>query len=218
MSEVQVTETYPIDIYPINSYSNNSKPIKSFVIPKIEEIPQPHVTRTLNIPKPKFDWIIPKFEPLEYNPKKMIYVKKKNPSNTTEPPPAATDGNVTPPEIKDPPCPSPTNLRVGDIRNSESREKVIGHKMVDNKCIEIYADTTWVDKYVPKMTTVSTTFGITIVATSAAALTPTLLNKLIKPAFKQLINKVKKLTGKKTKILSVAERIKAQRELRDLKK
>ena len=52
MSEVQVTETYPIDIYPINSYSNNSKPIKSFVIPKIEEIPQPHVTRTLNIPKP----------------------------------------------------------------------------------------------------------------------------------------------------------------------
>ena len=42
----------------------------------------------------------------------------------------------------------------------------------------------------------STTFAITVVATTAATLTP-ILNRILKPLFKQAIGKVKKAIGKK---------------------
>tara|TARA_R100000664_G_scaffold32613_1_gene47814 strand:+ start:340 stop:996 length:657 start_codon:yes stop_codon:yes gene_type:complete len=154
---------------------------------------------------------IPSFYPMDWNPKDIKIIEDKLKSSKKQETPKSDKPAI--PEIPVE-CPGPDNLRIGDIRNAESREKVIGHEVVDNKCIEIYSDTTFVDKYIPKISTVSTTFGITIVATSAAALTPTILNKLIKPASKQVINRFKKLIGKKTKVLSVAERKKKQRESR----
>ena len=154
---------------------------------------------------------IPSYYPMDWNPKEIRLIEEKPKSSKKQETPKSSKPTV--PEIPIE-CPGPNNLRVGDIRNSESREKVIGHKIVDKKCIEIYSETTWVDKYIPKMTTVSTTFGITIVATSAAALTPTILNKLINPASKQVITRLKKLIGKKTKVLSVSERRNQQRAAR----
>ena len=154
---------------------------------------------------------IPSYYPMDWNPKEIRLIEEKPKSSKKQETPKSSKPTV--PEIPIE-CPGPNNLRVGDIRNSESREKVVGHKVVDKKCIEIYEPTTFVDKYIPKISTVSTTFGITIVATSAAALTPTILNKLIKPASKQVITRFKKLIGKKTKVLSVAERKKQQRESR----
>ena len=156
---------------------------------------------------------IPSFYPMDWNPKDIRIVEDKLKSSKKQETPESVKPKPVIPEIPVE-CPGPTNLRIGDIRNAESKEKVVGHKVVDKKCIEIYEPTTFVDKYVPKLTTVSTTFGITVVATSAAALTPTILNKILKPAFKQLINRAKKLIGKKTKVLSVAERKKQQRESR----
>ena len=156
---------------------------------------------------------IPSFYPMDWNPKDIRIVEDKLKSSKKQETPESSKQKPVIPEIPIE-CPGPTNLRVGDIRNAESKEKVVGHKVVDKKCIEIYEPTTFVDKYVPKLTTVSTTFGITVVATSAAALTPTLLNKILKPAFKQLINRAKKLIGKKTKVFSVAERQRQQRESR----
>ena len=156
---------------------------------------------------------IPSFYPMDWNPKDIRIVEDKLKSSKKQETPKSSKQKPVIPEIPIE-CPGPTNLRVGDIRNAESKEKVVGHKVVDKKCIEIYEPTTFVDKYVPKLTTVSTTFGITVVATSAAALTPTILNKILKPAFKQLINRAKKLIGKKTKVLSVSERKKQQRESR----
>ena len=58
-----------------------------------------------------------------------------------------------------------------------------------------YEPTTAVEKYLPSINTVSTTFAITIVATTAATLTP-FLNRILKPAFKKLIGTVKKAVGK----------------------
>jgi len=156
---------------------------------------------------------IPSFYPMDWNPKDIRVVEDKSKSSKKQETPESPKPKPVIPDIPVE-CPGPTNLRVGDIRNAESKEKVVGHKVVDKKCIEIYEPTTFVDKYVPKLTTVSTTFGITVVATSAAALTPTILNKILKPAFKQLINRAKKLIGKKTKVLSVTERKKNQRESR----
>ena len=154
---------------------------------------------------------IPSYYPMDWNPKEIRLIEEKPKSSKKQETPKSSKPTV--PEIPIE-CPGPTNLRVGDIRNAESKEKVVGHKIVDKKCIEIYEPTTFVDKYIPKISTVSTTFGITIVATSAAALTPTILNKLIKPASKQVITRLKKLIGKKTKVLSVSERKKQQREAR----
>ena len=59
-----------------------------------------------------------------------------------------------------------------------------------------YEPTTAIEKYLPSVNTVSTTFAITIVATTAATLTP-FLNRILKPAFKKLIGTVKKAVGKK---------------------
>ena len=154
---------------------------------------------------------IPSFYPMDWNPKDIKIIEDKLKSSKKQETPKSDKPAIPEVPVE---CPGPDNLRIGDIRNSESKEKVVAHKVVNKKCIEIYEQTTFVDKYIPKMTTVSTTFGITIVATSAAALTPTILNKLIKPASKQVINRFKKLIGKKTKVLSVSERKKKQRESR----
>ena len=126
----------------------------------------------------------------------MQYVQKAQPPAPSDstPPPASTPPVKTP--ETDVECPGPTNLRIGDIRNAEAKEKVIGHKIVDGQCNEVYALTTFVDKYIPSPSTAATTFGVTIVATAAASLTP-IITKALKPIFKQLINRIKKLFGKK---------------------
>ena len=61
----------------------------------------------------------------------------------------------------------------------------------------IYSPTTKVEKYLPTLNTVSTTFAITIVATISATLATPFLNKVLKPLFKQIIAKLKKFSANK---------------------
>ena len=180
-------------------------PIGLYKIPPPSTLPAtPHITRQLDLTKPSFEFVVPTYEPLQFNRKKMQYVQKAQPPAPSDsaPPPASTPP-VKPPETEVE-CPGPTNLRIGDIRNSEAKEKVIGHKIVEGKCIEVYAPTTFVDIYLPSPSTAATTFGITIVATAAASLTP-ILTKALKPVFKQIITRVKKLFGKKVDRPSLSE-------------
>jgi len=190
-------------------------------IPKINSLPTtPQVTRTLNVEKPGFDFIFPFFEPMRYNPVKMQTFKKpptptppddetksqKNKNNNTDTDTGLTDiGNI---EIE---CPAKDQqYRLGDIRNAKAKEKVIGFELVGDKCLEIWGPTNIADKYLPSPSVAATTFGITLVATSATLLAP-ILTKALKPIFKQLIGKVKKMIGKKEKVLSTSERQKLQR-------
>ena len=193
-------------------------------IPKINSLPTtPQVTRTLNVEKPGFDFIFPFFEPMRYNPVKMQTLKKpptptppddekkpqknkKNNDNDTDANTGLIDlGNQ---EIE---CPAKDQAyRLGDIRNAQAKEKVIGFELVGDKCLEIWGPTNIADKYLPSPSVAATTFGITLVATSATLLTP-ILTKALKPIFKQLIGKVKKMIGKKDKVLSISERQKLQR-------
>lgn len=120
-------------------------------------------------------------------------------------------------------CPAKDqNYRLGDIKNAEAREKVIGFEVVDGKCLEIWGPTSIADKYLPSPSVAATTFGITIVATSAATLAPSLLNKVLKPLFKQVITRVKKLLGKKpvklTRSEIIANRYRQKKDLPPLKK
>ena len=194
-------------------------------IPKINSLPTtPQVTRELNVEKPGFDFIFPFFEPLRNNPVKMQRYKK---TSTPNPPEDETktesktnqndidnDFNLSDLGEKEIECPAKDQqYRLGDIRNAKAKEKVIGFEVVGNKCVEIWGLTNIADKYLPSASVASTTFGITVVATSAATITP-ILTKALKPIFKQLIKKVKKLFGKKQKVLSTFERRKNQRSLR----
>jgi len=191
-------------------------------IPKINSLPTtPQITRELNVEKPGFDFIFPFFEPMRYNPVKMQTLKKpptptppddetkpqKNKNNNTDVDTGLGDlGNE---EIE---CPAKDQqYRLGDIRNAKAKEKVIGFELVGDKCLEIWGPTNIADKYLPSASVAATTFGITVVATTAATLTP-ILTKALKPIFKKLIAKVKKMIGKKQKVLSTFERRKLQRD------
>ena len=191
-------------------------------IPKINSLPTiPQITRELNVEKPGFDFIFPFFEPMRYNPVKMQTLKKP-------PTPTPPDDNSKSQENKkdndsnadtglvglgdgEIECPAKDQqYRLGDIRNAKAKEKVIGFELVGDKCLEIWGPTNIADKYLPSPSVAATTFGITLVATSATLLAP-ILTKALKPIFKQLIGKVKKMIGKKEKVLSISERRKLQR-------
>lgn len=143
---------------------------------------------------------LPSYVPLQYDKKKILLVEEaKTPSNVEQP-----ETDIEQPEVpvvppEKPPCPDPkkNNPRIGDL-NAKGTEKVVGFEWVEEtkECVVQYEPTTAVEKYLPSLNTVSTTFAITVVATTAATLTP-ILNRVLKPLFKQAIDKVKKAIGKK---------------------
>ena len=192
-------------------------------IPKINSLPTtPQITRELNVEKPGFDFIFPFFEPMRYNPVKMQTFKK--PPTPTPPDDNSksqknkkdndSDVNTGLVDLGDEEieCPAKDQqYRLGDIRNAQAKEKVIGFEVVGDKCLEIWGPTNIADKYLPSPSVAATTFGITLVATSATLLAP-ILTKALKPIFKKLIAKVKKMIGKKQKVLSTFERRKLQRD------
>ena len=194
-------------------------------IPRINSLPTtPQVTRTLNVEKPGFDFIFPFFEPMRYNPVKMQTLKKpptptppddeKKPQKNKKNNDNDTDENTGLIDLGDQEieCPAKDQAyRLGDIRNAKAKEKVIGFELVGDKCLEIWGPTNIADKYLPSASVASTTFVTVIVATTAATITP-ILTKALKPIFKKLIAKVKKMIGKKQKVLSTFERRKLQRD------
>ena len=192
--------------------------IDVFKIPPPDSLPTtPHITRELDLTKPTIDFLIPSYKPLETN---LVDIQgfrsasTPNPTNKKKVPKTDTATTIPQiPEIKIE-CPAKDQTyRLGDIRNAKAKEKVIGFEVVDNKCVEIWGPTNIADKYLPSPSVAATTFGITVVATSAATLTP-ILTKVLKPLFKQLITRAKKMIGKKTKVLSTFERRKMQRDRR----
>ena len=193
-------------------------------IPKINSLPTtPQITRQLNVESPSFDFVFPFFEPLQNNPVKMQRLpktptpnpsedEKKTDKKNTKKDDADTDFKLTDLGEKEIECPAKDQAyRLGDIRNAKAKEKVIGFEVVNGKCLEIWGPTNIADNYLPSPSVAATTFGITVVATSAATLTP-ILTKALKPLFKKLIAKVKKMIGKKQKVLSTFERRKLQRD------
>ena len=144
---------------------------------------------------------IPFYEPLQYNAKDLVPIQEAEPPTNVEPPIAEAETPEVPkiPEEKQTPCPDPkkNNPRIGDL-NAKGTEKVVGFEFnkETKECVIQYEPTNAVEKYLPSINTVSTTFAITIVATTAATLTP-ILNRILKPAFKKLIGTAKKAVSKK---------------------
>ena len=143
------------------------------------------------------NFIIPSFEPLEYNPNEFIYTEAKTPKKQEETvTPTDQSGQYIPPKDKKVEfveCPGRKDQRVGDFRNEKRLERVVGHERSEDGtiCTTIYEDVPFKDQYIPEVSTIVSTAVIGLVAAS----TPLLLNA-VKPIVKQI---VKKLTKKKDK-------------------
>ena len=180
---------------------------------------------------------MPSYQPVDYQSQGLTWTtvvpEEPEPDGVDSEPPPPPDLDTPSPEI--PPtggvepekeCPGPGDLRVGDYATS-GNEKVVGHEWNNDqtKCITLWEDVGFVEKYLPSPQVVTTTATIAVVATSSALLAKPLadlLLKVIKPVVKKISAKVKKVLGKSEKVLSVAERREEQRDrnqaIRTLKK
>jgi len=141
---------------------------------------------------------MPTFEPLLYNRNKIQIVETKQQEQKKEKPtPQAKTEKPKLPEKKEKEffikCPGDEDQRIGDFRNDKKLERVIGHKLSDDKseCITLYEDTKFIDQYLPSAKAATTAASIALVA----ATTPLLINA-VKPLVKNL---VKKITSRKSK-------------------
>jgi len=142
---------------------------------------------------------MPSFQPLLYDRRRIQIVETKQQTKQKQEeikPKVITKKPKLPKQKKKEffiKCPGDKDQRVGDFRNDKKLERVIGHKLSDDKseCITLYEDTKFIDQYLPSAKAASTAAGIALVA----ATTPLLINA-VKPLVKNL---VKKLTSLKSK-------------------
>ena len=184
-----------------NQYHNNGLPIDRNLV---ENDPDQIMTLC--------DAEVPSYDAMNYEPEQLII--------TTE----APVPNVRPPEVeapevpstgdlkveKDPDCPGPGNLRVGDTTQS-GEERVIGHQLIQDPgnptkkiCETLYEPTTTLQKFLPTVNQATSVTALAVVATAGAAATP-LLIRIIRPVVKKLWTTIQKKVGKDVKRLSVSE-------------
>ena len=175
-----------------NQYHNNGLPIDRNLV---ENDPDQIMTLC--------DAEVPSYDAMNYEPEQLIL--------TTE----APVPNVRPPEVeapevpstgdlkveKDPDCPGPGNLRVGDTTQS-GEERVIGHQLIQDPgnptkkiCETLYEPTTTLQKYLPTVNQATSVTALAVVATAGAAATP-LLIRIIRPVIKRLWATLQKKLGK----------------------
>jgi len=143
---------------------------------------------------------MPSFQPLLYNRRKIqiVETKEQTQQKQQEIKPKVKTKKPKLPKKKEKEffikCPGDKDQRVGDFRNDKKLERVIGHKLSDDKseCITLYEDTKFIDQYLPSAKAASTAAGIALVA----ATTPLLINA-VKPLVKQLINRITKKKDQK---------------------
>ena len=184
-----------------NQYHNNGLPIDRNLV---EDDPDQAMILC--------DAEVPSYDAMNYEPEQLIL--------TTE----APVPNVRPPEVeapevpstgdlkveKDPDCPGPGNLRVGDTTQS-GEERVIGHQLIQDPgnptkkiCETLYEPTTTIQKYLPTVNQATSVTALAVVATAGAAATP-LLIRIIRPAIKKLWTTIQKKVGKDVRELSKSE-------------
>ena len=180
---------------------------------------------------------MPSFQAIDYQHNQLTWTTvvpeepDREPQDNKPPP----EPDITTPDTDIPPtpetagekeCPGPNDLRIGDYATS-GNEKVVGHEWNNDqtKCITLWEDVGFVEKYLPSPQIVTTTATIAVVATSSALLAKPLadlLLKVIKPLVKKISAKVKKVMGKTEPVLSVSQRMEQQRDrnqaIRTLKK
>ena len=148
----------------------------------------------------------PSYNSMNYEPDQLLMTYESEPPPVAPPPEPDLNTPETPeiPKTKEEiECPGPQSLRIGAVGPSE-KEKVIGHELQKTAqgtwvCVELYEPINIAEQYLPSAQVATTTATIAVVATSSALLAKPLadlLLKVVKPAIKQVMNKVNKALGK----------------------
>jgi len=165
----------------------------------------------------------PSFNPIDYNANDLEFTGEAQvpPVKSPEAPEVKAPEipkKITTAEIKCPTEVQRLEAPVGTLVDA-GKKKIVEYRLVEKQCVAIKEDLQIVDqviKAVPSIGQVTTTAGITIIATAAATATPFLL-KAVKPIVKQIIKKIKKALGKEPPKLSANEiRANKYREKRGL--
>jgi len=146
----------------------------------------------------------PSYEPMNYDPLQIVPIKDEEPQRYEQPetPPAPEV-----PEAKPEDCPPDGAPEIG-TKVEEGTKQIIKYELVGNRCVTRYKKLNVQQQIIdaiPTVPQVIKTGSITLVATTAALSTPLLL-KAVKPIIKQIVNRVKKILGKKVKRPNLSER------------
>ena len=145
---------------------------------------------------------MPSFNPIEYDQDELVLTGPPEPESEFE-------GVQSDNKISDiPKTPTPQVPQIPTVTVTEEKEP---------ETVEIVEEPSLVEQYLPSAEEVSTTVLIAGAAAASAVLGKPLaefLLKLIKPAVKKLVQKIKNKIGVKDVVLSVDERRQLQRDLR----
>ena len=146
----------------------------------------------------------PSYDAMNFVPEELIYIEESKPQRYEQPetPPAPEV-----PKAKPQDCPPDGAPEVG-TKVEEGTKQIIKYELVGNRCVTRYKKLNVQQQIIdaiPTVPQVVKTGGITLVATTAALSTPLLL-KAVKPIIKQIVNRVKKILGKKVERPNLSER------------
>ena len=157
----------------------------------------------------------PSYEPMNFEPLRVVPIEDAEEQRHEEPeiPPAPAA-----PKQQAEVCPPDGAPEIG-TKVEENTKQIIKYELVGNRCVTRYKKLNVQQQIIdaiPTVPQVVKTGGITLVATTAALSTPLLL-KAVKPIIKQIVNRVKKILGKKIKRPNLSEkRTNSYREKRGL--
>ena len=176
------------------------------------------------------DAATPSFNPIDYNKEELDFQKeapvpvyKGEEVKPSQDAPKSTKVPKAPAATAQIECPTKEQLQkepVGFIFDS-GRKKITGYRLEGNQCIREVEDVpipAQIINAIPPASTITTTAGIAVVATTSALLAKPfadILLKVVKPVTKKIIKKIASIRGKETKVESVAERRDAQRDRND---
>ena len=143
------------------------------------------------------NFVIPSFEPLEYNPNEFIYTKADTPKKQEETvTPTDQSGQYVPPKdkkIEFVECPGKRDQKIGDYRNEKRISRVSGHLRSEDgtECITLYEDVTFIDSVLPSPSAALNVVTISLIAASSSLLIPA-IKSLSKTVFKKILAKFDK--------------------------
>ena len=143
------------------------------------------------------NFIIPSFEPLEYNPNEFIYTEADTPKKQEETvTPTDQSGQYVPPKdkkIEFVECPGKRDQKIGDYRNEKRISRVSGHKRSEDgtECITLYEDITFIDSVLPSPSAALNVVIISLIASTTPLLIPA-IKSLSKTVFKKILAKFDK--------------------------
>ena len=151
------------------------------------------------------NFIIPSFEPLQYNPNEFTYTESKTPNKQEKEFVDSKDqsGKYTPPKNKKDDvfveCPGKKDQKIGDYRNEKRISRVSGHLRSEDgtECITLYEDVTFIDSVLPSPSAALNVVTISLIATSSSLLIP-VIKSLSKTVFKKIFAKFNKKKDKST--------------------